>query len=72
MAKIIFKCAVNGITGSMPMGRGRVAYAMCGSIKVGDKSICGAHGNYKCKHKVKQSNHDSMINNIIESTGGEI
>ena len=39
-----YKCKVNGCLGPN---------AMCGSISVGSDSICFAHGNTKCRHKIK-------------------
>lgn len=46
--KVIFKCKVDGY-----LGRRGVYGAICGHIKV-NGSICGAHGNKKCEHKVRQ------------------
>lgn len=48
MSKLIYKCKVNGIVGR----QGRYS-AVCGKIKCGSGSICGAHGNTKCVHKEK-------------------
>lgn len=56
MAKLIYKCAVDGSLGMTAMYRGRKIGAICGNIKVGSDSICGAHGNFKCRHKVKKPN----------------
>jgi len=42
MAKIKYKCAVNGCVS---------LNAMCGAIKCGSDSICGAHGNTRWVHK---------------------
>ena len=43
-----YKCKVNGCLGRFGKG-----FAMCGLNRVGDNSICGAHGNTKCEHKEK-------------------
>lgn len=48
MAKNIYKCAVDG-----NLGRVGKYGAICGKIKVCSGSLCGAHGNTKCKHKSK-------------------
>ena len=49
MSKIIYKCKVDGVVGR----QGRYT-AICGKIKFGNDSVCGAHGNTKCTHKVKE------------------
>lgn len=48
--KIVKKCKVDG-----NLGRYGRHFAMCGYIVVGDKSLCGAHGNTKCEHMDKQA-----------------
>ena len=45
--KQIYSCKVNG-----NLGRVGKYGAVCGKVKCGDESRCGAHGNFKCKHKV--------------------
>ena len=42
------KCAVDG-----NLGRVGKYGAICGSISVNGKSECRAHGNKKCKHRIK-------------------
>lgn len=54
MSKTIYKCAVNGSLGMTAIHKGKRIGAICGKIKCGPDSICGAHGNTKCKHKIKQ------------------
>ena len=53
MGKVIYKCAVNGILEHKMIGRKKVM-GICGKIKVGDESICGAGDDIECKHKIKQ------------------
>ena len=54
MEKLIVKCAVNGVLSQGFVGK-KLISGLCGSIKVGDKSICGADSNFKCVHKVSRS-----------------
>lgn len=58
MAGVIYKCSVNGNLGSVRYGR-RTLGAICGKIKVGEGSICGAHGNTKCEYKIKEVRNES-------------
>lgn len=51
MGKLIYKCKVNGVVGKV--GK---AFAMCSKSGIGDR--CAAHGNVKCKHKIKPSGGD--------------
>lgn len=48
IGNITYKCKVDGVLGKV----GKYS-AICGKIKCGDDSICGAHGNKKCEHKVR-------------------
>lgn len=50
--KVIVKCAVNGIVGRI----GKVL-GLCGYVKCGDKSLCGAPPDYVCKHKLTEPNN---------------
>lgn len=43
-----YKCAVDGC-----LGRRGKYIAMCGKIKCGNDSMCGAHGSTKCEHKIE-------------------
>lgn len=42
-----YKCAVNG-----RFRRGNMI-GLCPYMMIRDNSICGAHGNKKCEHKIK-------------------
>lgn len=44
-------CGVNGIVVKFGGLSG-----ICGSVSVGEPAYCMAHGNTKCKHKIKQNN----------------
>ncbi|AUR84155.1 hypothetical protein NVP1049O_46 [Vibrio phage 1.049.O._10N.286.54.B5] len=55
MARVIFKCTVNGVLSQEFIGN-KLVSGICGKIRVGDRSICGAHGNTKCVHKKKEVN----------------
>ncbi|MCH9645651.1 MAG: hypothetical protein K0U08_03300 [Proteobacteria bacterium] len=46
--KIKYKCLSNGVIAH----KGQAG--ICGYNIVGDNSLCGAHGNTKCPHKVKR------------------
>lgn len=52
-SRVIYKCAVDGNLGWVKHGR-RTLTAICPKIRVGGDSICGAHGNKKCKHKSRE------------------
>lgn len=52
MGKVIYKCAVEGSVGYGYDARGKKVWAICGKIKM--DGTCGAHGNFKCKHKHKK------------------
>lgn len=47
--KVPDKCAVDGVVGTVGKLTG-----ICGSISVNGKSECRAHGNKKCKHRIKR------------------
>lgn len=51
MAKVIYKCAVNGCLGSKVIGGKRYG-GICARSKMGGG--CGAHGNAKCEHKIRE------------------
>ena len=46
--KKLYKCAVNGC-----LGRRGKYIALCGKVKCGSESYCGAHGNSKCVHRIE-------------------
>lgn len=52
--EVIYKCAVNGVVGTQVYKR-KVLTAMCGSIKCGDKSICGSKEPCKWGHKYEEN-----------------
>lgn len=48
MKKERAKCSVNG-----SLGKVGKYFAICPHISFGDSSLCTAHGNTKCVHKIK-------------------
>ncbi len=57
MSKNKYKCAIDGVVVVYGYPRyPKGISGICPLIKCGSDSLCGAHGNKKCKHKSKLEN----------------
>lgn len=63
MSDVIYKCKLDGVVGR----RGKHV-GMCGYIKCGSKSLCGAPVTVECHHKTVEDDSEFMrVNKEMES-----